>query len=120
MNEEEEYQAHVDQAAKVFAEEEARRLKIQLEGLNSLDYTPAFLRDRDPEDEDDVVSRPSHYTQYKQEPVTFIMTNDLPFWMGNVIKYVMRADDKNGVEDLRKAQRYIEMRINQMNGKDVL
>lgn len=66
------------------------------------------------------VVRPSHYTQYKIEPITFIMENDLPFWMGNVIKYVMRARSKNGAEDLRKAIRYIEMELNRMEGKDEL
>lgn len=68
----------------------------------------------------DNVIKPDHYTQYKIEPITFIMENDLPFWMGNVIKYTMRADMKNGIEDLRKAIRYLEMRINQLEGKDVL
>lgn len=30
------------------------------------------------------------------------------FLRGNVIKYVMRCKDKGGVEDLRKAQHYLE------------
>lgn len=33
---------------------------------------------------DDVVVKPSHYTQYKIEPVTFIMENRLPFEIGNI------------------------------------
>jgi hypothetical protein len=39
------------------------------------------------------------------------MDNELPFWMGNVIKYILRADAKNGLEDLYKAKRYLEIRI---------
>lgn len=68
------------------------------------------------------ITRPSHYEQYTFEPVTFIMMNDLPFWMGNVIKYVMRAGDKvntNETTDLKKAARYIQMRINQLEGKEI-
>jgi hypothetical protein len=67
----------------------------------------------------DNVYKPSHYTKYKIEPITFIMQNELPFAMGNVIKYVMRYKDKNGLEDLRKARRYIDMIIEQeYPGKD--
>lgn len=65
----------------------------------------------------DAVVKPSHYTKWKIEPINFIMRNDMPFWMGNVVKYCMRADDKNGVEDLRKAIRYIEFRIRQLEGE---
>lgn len=64
----------------------------------------------------DAVVKPSHYTKWKIEPINFIMRNDMPFWMGNVVKYCMRADDKNGVEDLRKAIRYIEFRIRHLEG----
>lgn len=54
---------------------------------------------------------PSHYTKWKIEPITFILQNNLPFGVGNVIKYVMRYKDKNGLEDLRKARRYIDLLI---------
>lgn len=69
----------------------------------------------------DVVKNPKHYEQYEFEPVSFIMKNELSFWMGNVIKYVMRAgtkDDTDEVQDLNKAIRYIEMRINQLEGRE--
>ena len=39
------------------------------------------------------------------------MRNKLDFPTGNVIKYVMRWRDKNGVQDLQKAKRYIDMMI---------
>lgn len=64
-------------------------------------------------------TNPSHYNEYAIQPIDFIMQNNLPFWMANVIKYVMRADRKAGVEDLRKAQKYIEFRINQLEGRDI-
>ena len=78
---------------------------------------------------DDRVVRPAHYTQFKIEPITFIMRNGLPFWLGNVIKYCMRAGSKkyddldereSEIRDLEKARRYIQMRINQIKGEEVL
>jgi len=62
-------------------------------------------------------TNPSHYNQFSIEPIDFIMSNSLPFWAGNVVKYVCRADNKGGVEDLRKAIRYIEFRINELEGR---
>ena len=49
--------------------------------------------------------------KYKIEPITFVMTNQLPFAEGNVIKYIMRWRDKNGIQDLKKAKRYIDLII---------
>ena len=70
--------------------------------------------------DDNQVVKPQHYERWTIEPVTFIMTNDMEFWRGNVIKYVSRAGFKNNeVEDLRKAQRYLQMRINQLTGKEI-
>lgn len=74
---------------------------------------------------DPQVIQPDHYTRYPIEPVEFSMVNELPFWLGNVVKYTTRAGhklypNKNAVEsallDLGKAKRYIEMHINQLNG----
>ncbi len=45
------------------------------------------------------------------------MENDLPFWMGSVIKYVMRYDQKNGLEDLYKARVYLQKKIDELEGK---
>lgn len=59
----------------------------------------------------DPVFRPEHYTQWLIEPFTFLMLNQVPFAEGSVLKYVMRWRKKNGVEDLRKARRILEMMI---------
>lgn len=81
----------------------------------------------DPDDKaEDVVNKPSHYTRYQIEPVTFVMRNDLPFHVGNIVKYAVRAGHKlyqnqtsveSEITDLRKAIRYAEMRINLLNGE---
>ena len=53
----------------------------------------------------------NHYQKYKIQPVEFIMKNNVPYVEGNVIKYVMRFRDKNGLEDLLKARQYLNMLI---------
>lgn len=45
---------------------------------------------------------PSHYTRFKIQPIQFARENGLMFWQANVIKYVLRADAKNGMEDIDK------------------
>ena len=48
---------------------------------------------------------------FKIEPFNLIHENGLGFAEGNIIKYVCRWREKNGVEDLKKAIRYIELLI---------
>lgn len=60
---------------------------------------------------------PSYYKRWKIEPLTFCMENNLPFWMGSVIKYIMRYDQKNGLEDLYKARVYLDRKIKELEGK---
>lgn len=59
----------------------------------------------------DNVHQPHHYARFVIEPVTFINANKLPFNIGNVIKYAVRYDAKNGLEDLKKARRYLDIHI---------
>ncbi len=61
---------------------------------------------------------PKYYSRYKFEPITFIMENNLPYGVGNIIKYIMRHDAKDGVKDLKKARRYIDMMIETHYGKE--
>ncbi|MBE7320252.1 DUF3310 domain-containing protein [Staphylococcus epidermidis] len=62
---------------------------------------------------DDKVSHPSHYTYGDIEIIDFIeqVTKDykpeLAFAIGNAIKYISRANRKNGKEDLEKARWYL-------------
>ena len=52
-----------------------------------------------------------HYAKYKIQPTEFIHKNEIPFIEGNIIKYVLRHRDKNGIEDLKKAKHYIDLLI---------
>lgn len=53
----------------------------------------------------------SHYKKLAIQPTEYAIKNGLGFAEGNVIKYVTRYKDKNGVEDLKKALHYLEMLI---------
>jgi hypothetical protein len=53
----------------------------------------------------------NHYKKYKIQPVEFIIKNNIGFCEGNVIKYVLRFKDKNGIADLEKAKHYLELLI---------
>lgn len=81
------------------------------EMVGGLGKLPAGHDPRDVRLIPDNVVQPNHYARYPIEPITFINANNLPFNIGNVIKYVLRYDAKNGLEDLRKAKRYIDIQI---------
>ncbi|WP_447550343.1 DUF3310 domain-containing protein [Staphylococcus epidermidis] len=71
---------------------------------------------------DDKVNRPSHYTYGDIEVVDFIeqVTKDykpeLAFAIGNAIKYISRANRKNGKEDLDKARWYLNRAFEKWEG----
>ena len=60
---------------------------------------------------------PEHYKQGSIEPIDYIIANNLNFIEGNIIKYITRYKYKNGLEDLKKAQFYINklIEINKTN-----
>ena len=61
----------------------------------------------------DSVNHPAHYTAGGIETIDFIEAKKLNYNLGNVIKYLTRADHKgNKLEDLRKAQWYLTREIN--------
>lgn len=52
-----------------------------------------------------------HYKGRAIQPIQYIHANGLGFCEGNVVKYITRWREKNGVADLRKAIHYIELLI---------
>ena len=61
---------------------------------------------------EDVINHPSHYTRGKIEVIDFIEDQQLPYHLGNVIKYVARAGYKGDkLEDLKKARWYLDRYI---------
>ncbi|MBK1871562.1 DUF3310 domain-containing protein [Aestuariivirga sp. YIM B02566] len=62
---------------------------------------------------------PGHYARFKIEPIRFLVENFGPvILVGKIVKYVMRYDAKNGLEDLLKAKRMLEMLIEKTKGNE--
>lgn len=58
------------------------------------------------------VAELNHYMVQKIQPIRFMQASLSPeaftgFLKGNILKYVMREGYKNGVEDIKKAQVYL-------------
>jgi len=60
-----------------------------------------------------------HYKSLGIQPVEYIRANNIGYFEGNVIKYVTRWKNKNGVADLEKAKHYLEMLIEFENASNV-
>lgn len=69
----------------------------------------------------DAVNHPLHYTRGKIEVIDFIEDQQLPYHLGNVIKYIARAGHKGDkLEDLKKARWYLDRYINEVMGNETL
>lgn len=66
---------------------------------------------------DDTQVGGSHYKDKTIQPWDYIIANDLGYLEGNVVKYVSRWKNKNGIEDLKKAQHYLAKLLEVANGK---
>jgi hypothetical protein len=67
--------------------------------------------------ENEMVNSPSHYTVGGIETYDFIKAKCLSYELGNVVKYVARAEWKaNKLEDLRKARWYLDAAIKHEEG----
>ena len=65
----------------------------------------------------DVQVAGNHYKDLAIQPVEYIYANNIGYFEGNVIKYVSRWRNKNGVKDLEKAKHYIDLLI-ELEGRD--
>jgi len=67
----------------------------------------------------DNINHPRHYISGQFETIDVIEDWDLGFHLGNVIKYISRHKIKsNQLEDLKKAQWYLNRYINKMERED--
>ena len=66
---------------------------------------------------EDMINSPTHYIKSEIECIDAIeamLGDDFPaFLQGNITKYLWRFKHKNGVEDLKKAQWYLNKLISQ-------
>ena len=66
-------------------------------------------------EEKETVNHPPHYKVGGIETIDFIEAKGLDYCLGNVVKYITRADHKgNKIEDLRKAQWYLTRAISKI------
>lgn len=66
---------------------------------------------------------PAHYKQGGLEVITILrkkMSKEefKGFCKGNILKYVLRAEHKNGVEDYKKAMQYLKWLIEEGEKRD--
>ena len=64
---------------------------------------------------------PSHYKRYKLEMIDNMQNSMTPeefigYLKGNIMKYIARYQDKNGLEDLTKAKWYLNKLIETTKG----
>lgn len=68
----------------------------------------------------EAVNHPQHYggenNQY--EAIKVIEAYNLDFVEGNIIKYLLRYKGKNGLEDLKKSQWYLNRLIQKVENKN--
>lgn len=69
-------------------------------------------------EEPDLIKRPQHYklegAEFESIDVVRAVLGQKGFenhCRGNSLKYLIRADKKNGIEDLKKAKQYLEWEI---------
>jgi Protein of unknwon function (DUF3310) len=64
----------------------------------------------------DPVNKPKHYNSHPSGVECITITQHMPFVLGNAMKYIWRADLKNGIEDLKKARWYLDLEIKRREG----
>lgn len=81
--------------------------------------TKPRIRMQAAEPQADNVNQPAHYKVGGIETIDFIEAKQLNYHLGNVVKYIARADNKgNRKEDLLKAQWYLGREIEKFTSKE--
>ncbi len=67
----------------------------------------------------DNVNHPKHYTSHPSGVECIQVTEHMSFCLGNVMKYLWRADEKGtSMEDLKKARWYLDREIQLREAKN--
>jgi len=87
--------------------------------MRHLEYMKMRLEQE--EQNQDMVNSPAHYNKAGIETIDALeamLTNGFDYYLqGNIVKYLWRYRYKNGVEDLKKAQWYLNKLIEVYDGK---
>jgi len=84
---------------------------IQFDGTSTAHFCSQALGPLNQPLKHDNVNHPKHYTNHPSGIECIQITEHMGFNLGNAVKYIWRADLKNGVEDLQKAAWYIKREI---------
>jgi hypothetical protein len=81
-----------------------------------------YMKMRAQEVKEDMVNNPPHYNKAGIETIEAIqaMTGNgfQSYLQGNILKYLWRYQYKNGIEDLKKAQWYLNRLISEVDDVD--
>lgn len=103
----------VDKSAPVISKMETAESCITVDADSVKDL--CITTDVKPISVSNAVDHPSHYNKGKIEVIDFIEDQQLPFHLGNVVKYIARAGSKGDkLEDLKKARWYLDRYINEV------
>ncbi|WP_214783302.1 DUF3310 domain-containing protein [Exiguobacterium sp. s183] len=111
----------IDEGAALVAlrDDENKWCHVPIEHLHSIDYSFPNIEPTDKSQQEP--SKPAHYDT-GIDTIAFMRANCPPeqvegFLRGNALKYLQRYPNKNGVDDLRKAKHYVEMLIEELEGR---
>ena len=79
---------------------------------------PPGNKDKPEKSKEELIKKPNHYEGFGISPLEYITANELDFIEGNIIKYVSRYQFKGGLNDLLKAQTYLEKLIDRERNKN--
>lgn len=100
--------------------ENVNRTQLEIEPEKLAKLTHEHMEKIEPKDS---VTEPPHYKNLAIDTLELMSVNFsdeayMGFLEGNVLKYVMRYKMKNGVQDLRKAQYYLDLLINRQEMRE--
>lgn len=97
--------------AKAAAVKTSKPMKVIAVSTSNRPILPKSLKDAF-----DMVNHPPHYKAGGIETIDFIEAKNLGYHLGNVVKYVSRADLKGAkLEDLQKAKWYLDRAISNLS-----
>ncbi|RIN77808.1 DUF3310 domain-containing protein [Staphylococcus simulans] len=117
---------------KIIRDNERQAVLVRLDGIEEpfiltdkdyFDKLPLSHKKTQHSEDSDNVNRPSHYNQSNIEVIDIMealpseYTHKTLISLSNVIKYIFRAPFKNGKEDLKKAQWYLQRAVNNFEGE---
>lgn len=95
--------------------------KKSTKDMRHLEYMAYRAEEERKMQEEDMVNSPAHYNKAGIETIDALqamLNNGFDYYLqGNIVKYLWRYRYKNGVEDLKKAQWYLNKLIEVYDGK---